>query len=105
MLTISVPCREGDDGSKVESLKSIRTCPVYQDPLILSGISTRKLTDGIIETFVKSWSPTSRLVDECKGVLEEDVQGSAQHFLSGGNMVCKVFHINYAAIVLSSHSS
>ena len=31
--------------------------------------------------------------------------GSAQHFLSGGNMVCKVFHINYAEIILSADSS
>ena len=64
ILTTSVPCQEGDDGSNVVSLKSTCTCPVYQDPVMSSGISTRKLTDGVMEVFVKSWSPTSKLVDE-----------------------------------------
>ena len=47
--------------------------------------------------------PGIRLLNQ--PIRADMLQGSAQHFLSGGNMVCKVFHINYAAIVLSSHSS
>ena len=44
---------------------------------------------------------------ELKRTTETDsiLQGSAQHFLNGGNMVCKVFHINYVEVILSADSS
>ena len=47
----SAACWDGDDGSNVVSLKSTCTFPVYQDPAMLSGISTKKLTDGVMVNF------------------------------------------------------
>ena len=43
--------------------KSTLISPVYHEPENFSGIETMNLTDGIIKTAEKSWSPACKFVN------------------------------------------
>lgn len=55
-------CLAGDDGEKVEHFRDTCTDPSYQDSSMVSGMARCRVTEGVREVRVKSWSDTSKEV-------------------------------------------